>query len=139
MIHMNLEKVMKWLKISFVFVLLLIGILISSLLIEFPSTRSNFFAYLGIVPRRDECSGTLLLSASGSNKCTVEAKLMTEGCLGRNYQIRESSCSGGILCQDTISYDSFQATCVWSVPSGSYKYVLCIGNRQKDSGTVTCR
>jgi hypothetical protein len=139
MIHMDLEKVMKWLKISFAFVLLLIGIFVSSLLIQFPSTRSNFFAYLGIVPKEDKCSGTLSLSTSGSNKCLVDAKIVTEGCLGRNYQIRENSCSGGILCQDTVSYDSFQATCAWGVPSGDYRYVLCVNNKQKDSGTMRCR
>lgn len=138
MIHMNLNKVMRWLKISFVFVILLIGIFVSSLLIQFPETRTNFFAYLGIVPREDKCSGTLSISTSGSGKCTVDAKILTEGCLGRNYQIRENSCSGGILCQDTVSYDSFQATCAWAVPSGNYKYVLCI-NTEKDSTTVTCR
>lgn len=139
MIHMDLNRVMKWLKMSFIFVLLLIGILVFSLLIQFPSTRTNLFAYLGIVPREDKCSGTLSLSSSGTEKCLVDAKILTEGCLGRNYQIRENSCSGGILCQDTISYDSFQATCAWAVPSGSYRYVLCVDNRQKDSVSIMCR
>ena len=135
---MDLNEVMNWLKISLIFVILVIAILVTSLLIEFPSTRSNFFAYLGIVPREDKCSGTLSLSTSGSNKCTVNAKIITEDCLGRNYQIRENSCSGGILCQDTVSYDSFQATCAWAVPSGNYRYVLCVDNTQKVSRVMTC-
>jgi hypothetical protein len=136
---MDLNKVMKWLKTSFVLVLLLICILVLSLYIQFPSMRSNFFAYLGIVPMGNKCSGTISVSISGLNKCTLEARIMTNGCTGNNYQIRENSCSGSILCQDNINYDSFQATCAWVVFSGNYKYVLCVNNRQINSANVVCR
>ena len=139
MIQMNLNKTMKLLRISFVFIVLIIIIFATSLLIQFPSIRSNFFTYLSIVPTVDECQGSLELSSSSINECLIDAKIVTDGCLGRNYQIRENSCSGGILCQDSIEYDSFQATCVWAVPSSNYRYVICVNNKQKDSKSVMCR
>lgn len=51
----------------------------------------------------------------------------------------KASYSGGILCQNTISCDSFQAICAWVVLSGNYNYVLCFGGEQKYSGSVVCR
>ena len=136
---MNLNKVMRFLTISFSFVILLIVICLTVLFLQFPSVRSNFFGYLGIVPVLDKCSGALLISSLGSNKCTLKAKIMTNDCNGQSYQIRENTCSGNILCQDIINYDSFQANCAWIVFSGNYKYVLCVNNRQINSGNIVCR
>jgi len=135
---MNLNKVMRLLTISFAFVILLLVISLTVLFLQFPSVRSNFFGYLGIIPISNKCSGTLSISSSGLNKCILKAKIVTNDCTGQNYLIRENSCSGNILCQDIINYDSFQANCAWSVFTGNYEYVLCVNDRQFDSGTAVC-
>jgi hypothetical protein len=135
---MKPKNLMKCLKISLVFIVILIAIFLVSILLQFPISRANIFSYLGIFPaENDSCSGTLSLSRSGSSKCTIEAKVVSNGCRGKTYQVRENSCSGNIMCQDSIDYDSFQTTCSWSANSGNYNYVLCI-NGFKDSGTVVC-
>ena len=135
---MNLKKLMRWCKIIFVFTLILISILILSILIQFPSTRTNLFNYLGIVQPIDRCRGSIELYSSCLSKCTIEARIITDGCKGKDYQIRENSCSGTISCQDIVAYDSFQTTCVWTAYSGYYNYVLCVDNIQKSSNKVKC-
>ena len=135
---MKLKKIMRLYKIIFGFIILLIIFFITLLFIQFPSTRANLLTYLGIFPTADKCQGSLELSSSGITTCTVKAKVIANGCQGINYQIREKSCSGSIKCQDNINYDSFQASCAWTVHSGVHRYVLCVNNKQKDSESVMC-
>lgn len=124
------------LKIVLYFVGILIAIFVVASFVQYLSTGTSLFENLAIV-FTEKCSGSLSLSTTGT-ECVVKARIITSRCNGKTYQIRETSCLGNVKCYGIINYDSFQASCAWS-DSGSHKYVLCVDNRQKDSGTVTCK
>ena len=86
------------------------------------------------------CTGTLSLSISGSETCTVTASLTASNCSGQSWQIKDN---GNTKCSGTVSGSSYSYTCSsWTVSSGvsgtTYTYKLYIGGSQKDSESVTC-
>jgi len=125
------------LRIIFLFVLVTAAIFITGFFAQYASSRTNLFQTLGF-SLRERCSGSLFLSVSGTERCLIKAKILTSDCIGKTYQIRESSCMGALKCEGTVEYDSFQTTCSWNVPSGNYNYVLCVNKGQKDSASVMC-
>jgi len=94
--------------------------------------------YLGFLSI-DNCKGTLSLSSSGTGNCMVKAQVLTSNCFGKEYQIKEDNCFGAVKCEDTVSYEYSQSTCSWFTLAGKHKYVLCIGNLEKDSAFATCK
>ena len=130
------KKKTNYLSIILSFTLVIVGIFLIASLAQYISTGTSFIEDLSIV-LTDKCTGSLSLTTTTG--CAIKAKVLTSDCNGKTYQIREDSCSGGILCQDTISYNSFQATCAWAIPSGNYNYVLCVNNREEDSTRVECK
>ena len=107
---------------------------IVAFLVQYMFTGTNFFEGLGLLSR-DECSGALSVSNTG---CVFKAKISSYDCLGKKYEVREDTCFGSLKCEGSIDYDSTQATCGWKDSAGSHNYVLCIGNKLKDSISKVC-
>jgi hypothetical protein len=126
-----------FLSVIFLFVLIVSGIFFFAFLAQYIEAGTNFFQDLSII-LSGRCSGSLTLSSSGDGTCVVKAKVLTSRCEGKDYQISEDSCLGSTKCHGMINYEHFQVACRWSVPSGSYRYVLCVDEKQKDSKSITC-
>jgi len=121
-------------KIIIFYVLILLCAFIIAFLTQYIFTGTNLFEGLGIL-LKDRCLGSLSISNSG---CVFKAKISLNGCKGKTYEVKEDSCFGNLKCEATIDYDSTQSTCGWGDSSGSHNYVLCIGNKLKDSVSKTC-
>lgn len=118
-------------------ILVVVGIVVSSLTKSFFGEAGSI-GQLGLWPM-DNCKGSLSLSSSGRGNCMIKAQILASNCFGKKYQIREDNCQGSVRCEDTVSYDYFQATCGWFAMTGTHKYALCIGNKERDSAPVTCK
>lgn len=103
-------------------------------LAQYIFTGTNLFVGLGVL-LEDKCSGSLSLSNSG---CVFKAKITLNDCLGKTYEVKEDSCFGNLKCEGSVDYDSTQSTCGWRDSRGSHNYVLCIGNKLKDSISKMC-
>ena len=84
------------------------------------------------------CTGSLDVSISGIDTCTVTSSLTVSGsgCNGQSWQIKDN---GITKCSGTVSGDPYSYTCPdWTVGAGSYTYNLYINDELKDSEPVTC-
>jgi hypothetical protein len=134
---MNQNKIVKILRIFLVFIIVILGVFLLSIIIQYPDLGKDFSENLGIVSG-GICSGTLTVSSSETNKCVVSAEAFISGCDKKNYQIKEQSCLGEIKCEGYVNYKSFQTACAWETSPSSHKYVLCIDKSQKDLETFEC-
>jgi hypothetical protein len=80
------------------------------------------------------CSGSLSLTSSGEDTCTITATIKANYCDGKSYEIK----NGGSKCSGIISGNSSTLTCNWQVTSGTYSYSLYLDNTLKSSGSITC-
>ena len=134
---MDHNKIIKFLRIFLVFIIVILGVFLLSIIIQYPDLGKDFPENLGVVTG-GICSGTITVANPGINKCVVSADALISGCDKRYYQIREQSCSGEIKCDGYVNYKSFQVGCAWETAPGSHKYVLCIDKSQKDSENFIC-
>ena len=134
---MNQNKIIKNLRILLIFIIIILGVFLLSIFIQYPDLGKNLSENLGIISVGG-CSGTLTISSSKTNKCVLSAEAFISVCDKKNYQIRENSCSGEIKCEGYVNYKSFQTACAWETNPGSHKYALCIDKTQKDLETFEC-
>ncbi len=121
-------------KIITFYVLIMLFAFVVAFLTQYILKGTNLFEDLGLLPK-DKCLGSLSISNSG---CLFKAKISMNDCLGKTYEVKEGSCSGDVKCEGSVDYDFTQSTCDWEDSSGNHNYVLCIGNKLKDSVSKTC-
>ena len=124
-------------RIVITFLFVVIAIFSIAFLIQYFIEGTNLFKTLGFL-FSSKCSASLSLSSSEKNACLIKAKILTNDCKGKEYQIREGSCFGSVRCEGSIGYESFQASCGWMSGPGDHHFVLCIDGVQKDLVKMSC-
>ncbi|MGC8812683.1 MAG: NEW3 domain-containing protein [Candidatus Aenigmatarchaeota archaeon] len=86
------------------------------------------------------CVGDLSLTITGSDTCTVNARVTASNCDGKNFEVKDEN--GNVKCTGSISGNNFLYDCTpWDVNSDggtTYTYKLFIDGVENDTEQVTC-